>query len=200
MHLENTQRTYDRIAARYAARNVYPMTEELAAFLRHLPVGSTIIDAGCGTGDYAQMIVARGYRVVAVDLSLGMLAQARRKGVPLAQADMRRLPLPSECAEGCFLSASLLHLPRAETSLALREIHRVLRDPGVAFLSLKAGEGSAAQPEPEGGMRYFVYYQPAALDQRLQAAGFAVIDGWISPPGKGQRKPWIARVVRKEPQ
>lgn len=201
MNLEETRRTYDRIAARYAARDVYPMTRELAAFVLHLPPGSTVVDIGCGTGEYAQMIAACGYRVQALDLSAGMLAQASKKGLRLlARADMRRLPLPSECAQGCFLSASLLHIPRAEAPLALSEIHRVLRDAGVAFMSLKAGDGCASRPEPEGGARYFVYYQPAALDQLLLQAGFSVVDGWISPPSEGQRQPWIARVVRKVPR
>ena len=201
MTSDDTRRTYDCIAARYAARDVYPMTQELAAFLAHLPVRSTIADIGCGTGEYAQMMAARGYQVIALDLSNGMLVQARGKGVrSLAQADVRCLPLASASVHGCFLSASLLHLPRAEAPWALDEIRRVLQESGIAFLSVKVGNGSALVPEPEGVTRHFVYYQPVAFDQLLQEAGFVVIEGWISPPGKGQTHRWIGRVVRKEPR
>jgi ubiquinone/menaquinone biosynthesis C-methylase UbiE len=201
MKVDDTRRTYDRIAARYAARDVYPMKQELAAFLTHLPEGSLVADIGCGTGEYAQMMTARGYRVIGLDLSTGMLVQAHNKGVrSLLQADMRRLPLASRSVRGCFLSASLLHLPRTQASRALSELRRVLQETGIAFLSVKAGDGSAWMPEPEGVARYFVYYQPAVFDQLLLTAGFIVVEGWISPPSREQTHRWIARVVRKVQQ
>lgn len=39
--------------------------------------GSRILDMGCGTGRHAIELARRGYRVTGVDLSSGMLAQAR---------------------------------------------------------------------------------------------------------------------------
>ncbi len=195
------QRTYDRIAARYADRDVYPMTQELAAFLSRLPQGSRVIDIGCGTGEYARMMAGQGYRVTALDLSKGMLVQAHESGTPgILRADMLRLPFADRCADGCFLSASLLHIPRAEVPRILAEVRRVLRDAGVAFLSVKVGDGHAWMPEPEGGARFFVYYRPAALDRLLLEAGLSGVAGWTSPPGEGQAHAWIARVVQKVPR
>ncbi|MGC9400130.1 MAG: class I SAM-dependent methyltransferase [Anaerolineae bacterium] len=197
MSVNDTRRTYDRIAARYAARDVYPMTQELTAFLAHVPQGGRIVDVGCGSGVYARMMITRGYRVLALDLSGGMLVQARAQGLRvLVHADMRRLPLAAASVEGCFLSASLLHLPRSEAPRALHEVRRVLRRDGVAYISVKAGDGDAWVSTPEGGVRYFVYYRPAALDRLLQTAGFTILRGWVSPPGVGQNHPWINRVVQ----
>lgn len=44
-----------------------------------LPVGSAVLDMGCGTGRHALELAKRGYRVTGVDLSEGMLAVARAK-------------------------------------------------------------------------------------------------------------------------
>lgn len=46
--------------------------------LLDLPRGSRILDMGCGTGRHAILLAQRGYRVTGVDLSEGMLAEARK--------------------------------------------------------------------------------------------------------------------------
>jgi SAM-dependent methyltransferase len=58
--------------------------------------GRRLLDVGCGTGSSAQPMLARGYEVVGVDVSPGMLSLARDKlgpDVRLEVADMRRLPV-----------------------------------------------------------------------------------------------------------
>jgi len=41
--------------------------------------GASILDIGCGTGRHAAELARRGYRVTGVDISAGMLAQARQR-------------------------------------------------------------------------------------------------------------------------
>ena len=43
-----------------------------------LPSGSSILDMGCGTGRHSVELAKRGYAVTGVDLSAGMLAEARK--------------------------------------------------------------------------------------------------------------------------
>ncbi|HEY89177.1 MAG TPA: class I SAM-dependent methyltransferase [Thermoflexia bacterium] len=193
-----TNRTYDKIAARYATRVLYPMTRELDAFLSYVPHGGLVLDIGCGPGDYAQLIAARGYRVLPLDLSSGMLQVAARRGTPrLVRADMHRLPLPRHVADGAFLSASFLHLPKSTAGYALQEIHRVLRPGGAAYWGVKEGHGSAHVTAPEGGARFFAYYQAEGFDALLRAAGFTLLEGWIGLPGEHQSHRWINRVAKK---
>jgi 2-polyprenyl-3-methyl-5-hydroxy-6-metoxy-1,4-benzoquinol methylase len=45
--------------------------------LWRLPAGSTVLDIGCGTGRHSVEFARRGYRVTGVDLSTGMLEQAK---------------------------------------------------------------------------------------------------------------------------
>ena len=62
---------------------------------RHGLVGRRLLDVGCGTGNALLSMAERGYDVVGVDVSPGMLAIARDKlgdGVELVSADMRSLP------------------------------------------------------------------------------------------------------------
>ena len=51
-------------------------------FVKHVPQGARILDAGAGTGLMGELLFAEGYReLVAMDLSKGMLEQARKKNV-----------------------------------------------------------------------------------------------------------------------
>jgi SAM-dependent methyltransferase len=57
--------------------------------------GQRLLDVGCGTGASTEAMLARGYEVVGVDVSPGMLEVAARRlgsGIPLLHHDMRRLP------------------------------------------------------------------------------------------------------------
>ena len=56
-----------------------PRVRRLAALLRAHGVRppARILDAGCGTGNYARELARRGYRVVGVDASPRLLAAAR---------------------------------------------------------------------------------------------------------------------------
>ena len=47
-----------------------------------VPEGCRVLEIGCGTGSLTELLARRGCRVVGVDRSTGMLAQARRKLAP----------------------------------------------------------------------------------------------------------------------
>lgn len=59
--------------------------------------GTSVLDAGCGTGRVAIELARRGYQVVGVDLDAAMLEVARRKAPHLLwyEDDLARLRLPS---------------------------------------------------------------------------------------------------------
>jgi SAM-dependent methyltransferase len=51
-----------------------------------------VLDLCCGAGRHTRLLAGRGFRVVGVDLSASLLAQAAGTGYQLARCDMRRLP------------------------------------------------------------------------------------------------------------
>jgi SAM-dependent methyltransferase len=130
--------SYDAVADAYAAKvetAPYNALYERPAMLALLPPvgGRDVLDAGCGTGIYAELLADRGARVAGVDGSAAMVEHARRRlagrGVELRVADLRA-PLPF--ADGSFdgiVSALVLHYLR-DWSVPLAEFRRVLRPDG----------------------------------------------------------------------
>lgn len=135
--------TYETIADSYAASRRVPWPE-VAAFVDSLPAGCRVLDLGGGHGRHARVIAERGHRVLALDFSRRLLEIGRTISAPPAwrtrvewvEADATAIPLQSDSLDACICIAVLHHLPsRDERLAALREIGRVLRPGGPAFLS-----------------------------------------------------------------
>lgn len=80
--MSDWQRFFDGFAEKYDGEVFTQNTEvEVRFIVEHLrpPDRGTILDMGCGTGRHSVALATRGYRVTGVDLSGGMLAQARRR-------------------------------------------------------------------------------------------------------------------------
>src|SRR5579859_6216102 len=126
--------TYDKIAAQYAATNVEGVPDDRLNRFAEIVTGGAptsqfrILDAGCGAGQDSPWFHARGFQVVGVDLSAGMLAEARKRAPEVAfqQADLRQLDFSNGSFDGIWSCASLLHLPRANVPGVLRDFRRIL--------------------------------------------------------------------------
>ena len=111
----------------------------------NLTGGSTVLDIGCGTGRHAVELARRGFRVTGLDLSAGMLAQARKAAetaevdIELIQADasafdLDRLFDAAIClCEGAFGLLGSGDDPAAHDLAILHNIHRSLK-PGGKFM------------------------------------------------------------------
>jgi ubiquinone/menaquinone biosynthesis C-methylase UbiE len=94
---------------------------------------SLIIDLGCGTGRFTELLGAHfGVEVIGIDPSEKMVAQARQKpaieGVTYRPGSAEAIPLPSGCGDLVFMSMIYHHLP--DPMAAAGEIRRVLRQDG----------------------------------------------------------------------
>src|SRR5579885_515575 len=144
--------TYDHIAAEFARRN-FDLTDVryLDAFARAVAGNAPserfrILDAGCGPGRDSKWFRERGFHVIGVDLSAGMLAEARRRvpDVEFRQADLRRLNFPDGYFDGIWCCASLLHLPRNDVPAVLASFRRLL-DHGFLYVAVKVGQGEEVE-------------------------------------------------------
>lgn len=100
------------------------------------PPAPVILDLACGTGDFARIVASRlpRARVLASDLTHGMLVRARENGIPnVACADALRLPFRDAAFDAVFVGYGLRNFPRLLDAVA--EIRRVLR-PGGMLVSL----------------------------------------------------------------
>ncbi len=76
---------YDAEAATYD-RHPYPNRPQQAWVKRLLtlcPDHGIVLDAPCGTGRYFPLVAAAGHRVVGIDQSANMLAEAQRRGIAI---------------------------------------------------------------------------------------------------------------------
>ncbi len=152
MHGTRMAEAYDQLADDYAVVNaVMPphLIEFGHRFLSLTGAHARIIDIGCGAGRDMAWLEAQGAVVIGIDLSPGMLAQARsRVRGDLMRMDMRRLDFPTGHFQGAWCMASLLHLPKHEALGVLGEIRRVLVPGGVLHLSLQEGDGEGWETAP----------------------------------------------------
>ncbi|WP_327001687.1 methyltransferase domain-containing protein [Dactylosporangium sp. NBC_01737] len=133
-----------------------------------LPIGGTVLDAGCGTGRVLPALraaVGATGTVVGLDVTPQMLAVARTPAAAAAAglllADARRLPFAAAAVDAIFAAGLIMHLP--DINAGLRELARVTRPGGrlVPFhpsgrAAVAARHGRALRPgEPlaEGPLR-----------------------------------------------
>lgn len=149
-------RYYDQMAPAYARRYdaedaagyAFRVRQALALdWLADEPAGN-LLDAGCGPAKLAPALLAAGWQVTGLDLSPGMIRQARvtAAGARLLVGDGERLPFASAVFDA---AVSLGALEYMDHLAALDELARILR-PGGALVLAMANERSFYQRWRDG--------------------------------------------------
>ena len=142
---------YDRV---YAEKDYDGETALLAAIFRKYstrPIHS-VLDLGCGTGNHALRLAARGFDVVGVDRSPDMLriAQAKAKqhkaALRLHRADLRGLAL-AEAFDAVLMMFAVLgyQVETPEVIRALKTARRHLRVDGILVFDVWYGPAVLVQ-------------------------------------------------------
>ena len=102
--------------------------------------GLDVLDAACGPGKYAEILLARGARVTGFDLSPTMIELARKRNGGRGTFFVHDLatPLPDHADasfNGVLCALALHYLP--DWTPALREFHRLLKPGGWLVLSVE---------------------------------------------------------------
>lgn len=113
-------------------------------FIKHLPLGGTIVDLGCGLGRMSFALAPHFKRVIGIDVSAEMIKRAEDwkahtgvSNVDFIVNDGRTIPLPSSSVDACISYLVLQHMPsRALVNGYIREIGRVLRPGARAVIQL----------------------------------------------------------------
>ena len=113
---------YDKTAAHYG-RTRWPIGVEIIVGCLaqgRAPLATmTVLDTGCGTGNYARALLPHVGRIEALDRSAGMLEVARRKladaikdgRVVLHRGSIDALPIADRAVDGITINQVLHHLP-----------------------------------------------------------------------------------------
>ncbi|HEX9553312.1 MAG TPA: methyltransferase domain-containing protein [Streptosporangiaceae bacterium] len=131
---------YDAEAPTYDM-NLYPAgTQEMwaARLLGMIPAGSTVLDAPCGTGRYFPLIAGAGMRVIGVDQSAGMLAQARARNLAsiLELKSLQDLSYAAEFDATVTIDA-MENVPPDDWPTVLANLRRAVRPGGVLYLTVE---------------------------------------------------------------
>jgi ubiquinone/menaquinone biosynthesis C-methylase UbiE len=130
-HFDDVAAGYDGSVPAHIAQHLNARRVALAESLA--PRGN-VLDVGCGTGRFLATLPNR-YERVGLDLSPGMLARARAKGLEVVQASSERIPFPDDSFDLVTTFAVIHHLiDRKLVQATLREMARVARPGGAVIV------------------------------------------------------------------
>lgn len=194
------QAMFDRVAPRYDLANAVLSLGQDAHWRRVTavaarPAGARVLDVAAGPGNVAAELVAGGAeRVVALDLSLGMLAEGVRQGgvrTDWVNGDAQRLPFAADAFDAVTISFGLRNVP--DPQRALREFARVTRPGG----RLVVCEFAAPVREPLRTLyrRYLVGMLPrvARVVSSSPAAYRYLADSVLAWPDRREVADWLRR-------
>lgn len=111
------------------------LTARRVAFSRALVPSGKLLDVGCGTGRFLSQMAAPAYEMTGIDISAGMLEEARERGLDVVEGSSADMPFEDDSFDLAVTFAVLHHLIDPELVRAtLREIVRVTKPGGVAVV------------------------------------------------------------------
>ena len=162
-----------------------------------LPPGAQILDVPCGYGRHSAALARRGFRVIGVDLSRAMIAEARRRWTEgprlrFIQKDMRRIRAAGEFDAVINMYTSFGYFSARENVAVLRRLTRALRPGGLILIDHRDPDHDARLPQrlwyPAGPHRYVLE------DRRFDRRSNVTRSTWLIVPTGGRR------VMRKTTQ
>ena len=187
---------YNQNASAFFAQTAHAdMSEGQQRFLKHVPAGGRILDAGCGSGRDAKAFASKGYEVEGFDASAEMVRLASEfTGLRIRHMTFDQMGW-SEHFDGVWASASLLHVSRAELPYVAQRFQRALKQGGAWYVSFKHG---TEEREKDG--RRFTDMTDIILREDLVAnTSLEIVDIWVSEdvrPGRADEL-WLNAVLRR---
>lgn len=115
---------------------------ELDLLEQHLPLaGATVLELGCGTARMTRLLVERFSiaRLIATEVDqiqhAKNVASEHPATIEFREGGAQAIDLPDNSVDVVFMFKSLHHVPRELMAQALREIARVLKPNGLAWIS-----------------------------------------------------------------
>ena len=189
---DETRNFYDLVAPEYAARFFRELDSKpfdrmvLQRFAAQTRRDGILCDMGCGPGEVAVHLHSIGSRVIGVDLSEGMINQARQLSPNLQfyQDDMLHLSFPDQHFSGIAAFYAIVHCSLDELDRAFTEWYRVLELGGILLFSFHVGRETLHLDEFLGKKvsADFTFFEPDDILPKLRKVGFKIDDVLIRYP------------------
>ncbi len=175
---------YDQVADTYSrleGHQRWPRMKWLQKVLARLEPKSSVLDLGCGSGDPADIEIARHHRITGVDISSAQVYMARQN-VPQGRfihGDLAALEFPGDSFDAVVSFYTLEHLPRAQHGEILERIQGWLRPGGLLLFSCEAGDVDDVTGEWLGVPMFFSSFDSQTMTGLVEEAGFEVVESEI---------------------
>ena len=164
-----------------------------------------VLDAGCGAGRMSRYLADRGLHVTGVDLSPGMVAEARaaHPDITFAVASLTGLPHADASFDGVLVWYSAIHTPPAGQSAVFAEVARVARPGGHVLVGFQSGRGerdvapSYRRRGHEIELRRYLY-PPDEVAALLAGAGLTEVSRLVRRPRGTERDDQVVLLTRRE--
>jgi glycosyltransferase involved in cell wall biosynthesis/2-polyprenyl-3-methyl-5-hydroxy-6-metoxy-1,4-benzoquinol methylase len=154
-------------------------------FMRYLPPTGTILEAGCGIGQYVVALRRRGYNVVGVEWAERTVERVRSifPGIPVSAGDVTAMDVPDGTYAG-YISLGVMEHRREGPEPFLYEAFRVLSPGGIAVISVphfhplrRIKSYLNGYTGDESGLGFYQYaYRRSEFASFIKAAGFEIIE------------------------
>jgi SAM-dependent methyltransferase len=126
--------TYSQIATAFD-KTRYIVWDKVKEYLDSLSPDTYMLDAGCGNGK--NMLYRKDIHSIGVDTCSEFIEICHNKGLMAVSGNITNLPFVNETFDSVISIAVIHHIPEPEGRLAaIREIVRVLKPGGTAFISV----------------------------------------------------------------
>jgi SAM-dependent methyltransferase len=176
--------SYDRLAEEYARRIADELQhkpldrERLDRFAQQTTGRGEVCDMGCGPGHVARYLRDAGASVFGLDLSPGMLEQARKLNpdISFREGNMLALDILDGALAGIAAFYAIVNIPKLSLPVVFREIQRVLQPGGLLLLAFHSGNEVLHEDELWGQKisMDFLLLQPSEIRVDLEVAGFTI--------------------------
>ncbi len=185
----NTKRIeqlYDSVAVEYAEtftgeHEKKPQDQVvLKRFARLIGGRRPVWDLGCGPGQTTRYLTDLGVAISGLDLSAGLLEQARalHPGIHFQQGNLLALEFEDSAIAGAVAFYAIVHFTAGQVGEAFREIFRVLQPAGLFLLTFHIGEENI-HVEEFLGKRVdieFSLFSKTFIAERIRSSGFEIVD------------------------
>jgi uncharacterized protein len=186
------RRTYDIVADAYAERydselSAKPFDTWLLGRIAAEAKGP-VVDVGTGPGQVAAHLAAHGPAVTGVDISPGMIAEARARHpeVTFEVADLRRLMRPPNAAGWSAITAwyALVHLTESELPATISALGSTLVHGGTLALATHVGPESRHLTDLLGHLVDVdvVLHDPDVVRDAVRTAGLEIAEWYVRSP------------------
>ncbi len=170
---------FDKVGIEYSKTRLESDEEVLLLpdFMKRLPTGARVLDAGCGAGEPITRILSERFKVVGVDISRKQV-EAARKILPYCDfvwQDMTTLTYPDGYFDGIISYYAIPHVPREEHKGLMDNFFRMLKEGGYVLLCFGTDDDPGTVIDGFFGVKmYWSSFDAGTNVEMLKETGFHI--------------------------